>query len=62
MAKRVIGGSSQQVVETLGQLREDLGVPVDWVARSYFPDLPYAHQIEIAGRLAAEVMPFTPNG
>jgi probable F420-dependent oxidoreductase len=62
MEKRVIGGSSPQIVDTLGTLRERVGVPVEWVARSYFPDLPYDRQVEITEKLAAEVMPFAPAG
>jgi probable F420-dependent oxidoreductase len=62
VAKRVIAGSSQQIVDTLGSLREQIGVPVEWVARSYFPDLGYERQVQIAEDLANEVMPFVPAG
>ena len=62
LTKRIIGGSSQQIIDRLGTLREELGVPVEWVARSYFPDLEYTRQVEIAEQLAAEVMPFVPAG
>ena len=60
--KRIIGGSPAEVIDTLGSLREEAGVPVEWVARSYFPDLPYAQQLDIVDRLATEVMPFLPTG
>lgn len=62
LLQRIIGGSSEEIVDTLGTLREELGVPVEWVARSYFPDLPFDEQVDICGRLASEVMPFTPAG
>lgn len=62
VAERVIGGSSERIVDTLGQLREQTGVPIDWVARSYFPDLPFSQQKDLAEQLAAEVMPFLPAG
>lgn len=60
--KQIIGGSSQEIVGTLGSIREQVGVPVEWVARSYFGDLPYDRQQEIAEQLAAEVMPFIAAG
>lgn len=62
MLQRIIGGSSNEIVDTLGSLREQLGVPVDWVARSYFPDLAYDAQVELAGKLATEVAPYLPAG
>ncbi len=62
LRKRIIGGSSQEIVDRLGVLRDQLGVPVEWVARSYFPDLSHTRQVEIAEQLASEVMPFVPAG
>lgn len=62
IAERIIGGSAAEILDTLASIREKAGVPIEWVARSYFADLPYNRQIEIAGRLATEVMPFTPTG
>ena len=59
--RRIIGGSTAAIVDQLGELHEELGVPVEWVARSYFPDLPYGRQLEIATTLATEVMPNVPS-
>lgn len=58
---RIIGGSAASIVDQIGTLRADLGVPVEWVARSYFPDLPYDRQLDIAGTLATDVMPHVPS-
>ncbi len=58
MTKRIVGGSSNEIVETLSTIRDQVGVPVEWVARSYFPDLSYDRQLGIAEQLATEVMPF----
>ena len=62
LEQRIIGGSTAEIVDTLATLRADIGVPVEWVARSYFPDVPYQRQVEIADALASEVMPFLPTG
>lgn len=59
--RRIIGGSAASIVDQIGALRSDLGVPVEWVARSYFPDLPYDRQLEIASTLATDVMPLVPT-
>jgi len=55
--QRVIGGTSEEIVETLAGIRELAGVPIEWVARSHFSDLTYDRQVEIAEQLATEVMP-----
>ena len=60
--RRIIGGSAGEIIDTVGALRNDVGVPVEWVARSYFPDLTYDRQVAIADRLASDVMPFLPTG
>lgn len=62
MTKRIVGGSSNEIIETLSTIRDQVGVPVEWVARSYFPDLSYDRQLEIAEQLATEVMPFLASG
>jgi len=62
VAEQVISGSSREIVDTIGSIREQVGVPVEWVARSYFADLPYGRQLDVAEQLAAEVMPFIPAG
>jgi alkanesulfonate monooxygenase SsuD/methylene tetrahydromethanopterin reductase-like flavin-dependent oxidoreductase (luciferase family) len=60
--KRIVGGSGPEIVDTLAKIRGEAGVPIEWVARSYFPDLAYGRQLDIAGRLATDVMPFLPSG
>lgn len=60
--RRIIGGSPQEIVDTIGGLRAHAGVPVEWVARSYFPDFTYDRQVDLVDRLASEVMPFLPTG
>jgi alkanesulfonate monooxygenase SsuD/methylene tetrahydromethanopterin reductase-like flavin-dependent oxidoreductase (luciferase family) len=62
IASRIIGGSPQEILDTLARIRADVGVPVEWVARSYFPELPYDRQVEIVDELASQVLPFTPTG
>lgn len=62
ISSQILGGSSEQIVADISTIRERAGVPIEWVARSYFPDLSYSRQLEIAEQLAAEVMPFVPAG
>jgi alkanesulfonate monooxygenase SsuD/methylene tetrahydromethanopterin reductase-like flavin-dependent oxidoreductase (luciferase family) len=59
---RVLSGSSQQIVDAIGELRAGAGVPVEWVARSYFPDFTFPRQTDVLDTLATEVMPFLPTG
>ena len=58
---RIVGGSTEEVLDTIGSLREQIGVPVEWVARSHFADLEYQRQVEIVDALAEEVMPHLPS-
>jgi hypothetical protein len=44
-------------VESLLELREKAGMPVEFVARSYFPTLEYPAQVELMQQLAEEVAP-----
>ena len=60
--RRILGGSAGEIVDTAASIREESGVPVEWIARSYFPDLTYDRQLDVAGRLATDVMPFLPTG
>lgn len=59
---RIFGGSSNEIVDALGTIREQVGVPIEWIARSYFPSMSYGRQLEVAAQLASEVLPFTPSG
>ncbi|HJQ91633.1 MAG TPA: LLM class flavin-dependent oxidoreductase, partial [Acidimicrobiia bacterium] len=55
--RATIAGSSDQIVETLLELRERAGVPVEFAARSYFATLDYGAQVELMSQLAEEVAP-----
>lgn len=55
--RRILGGSGDEIVNRLRELRNEVGVAFDVVARSYFPDLPYDRQVDIAAALASDVMP-----
>jgi hypothetical protein len=55
--RATIAGSSDQIVETLLELREKAGVPVEFAARSYFTTLEYKAQVELMTQLAEEVAP-----
>lgn len=58
MASRtVFAGTPGEIAASLRQLREQAGVPVDFVARSYFPTLAYERQVELMATLASEVGP-----
>jgi probable F420-dependent oxidoreductase len=54
---RVFIGSGEQIAARLRAIQESAGVPVEFVARSYFPGLSPDRQREVMERLAAEVMP-----
>ncbi len=55
--RTVIVGPSEQIVEELQAMRQRAGVPVEFVARSYFHTLDYGRQVELMHRLAEEVGP-----
>jgi len=59
--QRIIGGSAEEIIETLSGIRELAGVPIEWVTRSHFSDHTYDRQVEIAEQLATEVMPHIPG-
>lgn len=55
--RSTIAGTSEQIVETLREIRKRSGVNVEFVARSYFPTMEYGQQAELMERLATEVAP-----
>jgi probable F420-dependent oxidoreductase len=57
LRRATIAGSSDDIVETLLELRERAGVPVEFAARSYFATLDYEGQVELMTQLAEEVAP-----
>ncbi|HSR43896.1 MAG TPA: LLM class flavin-dependent oxidoreductase [Acidimicrobiia bacterium] len=50
-------GPSEQIVDDLRAIRDRVGVPVEFVARSCFHTLDYNRQVEVLQRLAEEVGP-----
>lgn len=55
--RTIFVGPSEWIVEQLLNLRARAGVPVEFVARSYFHTLHYEAQTELMDRIAADVMP-----
>jgi alkanesulfonate monooxygenase SsuD/methylene tetrahydromethanopterin reductase-like flavin-dependent oxidoreductase (luciferase family) len=53
--RATIAGPSGKIVDYLGNLREHAGMPVEFVARSYFSTLQYDEQVELMQQLAEEV-------
>lgn len=51
-------GTGQQIVEHLQAIRAHAGMPVEFVARSFFTTMSYPEQVELMIRLAEEVAPF----
>ena len=50
-------GPSERIVEDLHAIRDRVGVPIEFVARSAFHTLDYNRQVEVMQRLAEEVGP-----
>ncbi len=50
-------GPSERIVERLLDLRDQAGVPVEFVARCFFPTLAHPRQVEIMQRIAQEIGP-----
>jgi probable F420-dependent oxidoreductase len=50
-------GTTDELVETLVAVRDQAGVPIEFVARSYLPGLDYEPQLELLERLAEGVAP-----
>lgn len=57
LARATIAGTGNQIVTYLNEIREACPLPVEFVARSYFPTLPYEHQVQLMYHLAEEVAP-----
>jgi probable F420-dependent oxidoreductase len=55
--RSTIAGTGDQIVETLSQIRDKAGVPVEFAARSHFQTLEYDEQFELMQQLAEEVAP-----
>lgn len=55
--RSTVAGSSEQIVDYLGALRESAVMPLEFAARSYFPTLELSAQKELMQQLAEEVAP-----
>jgi probable F420-dependent oxidoreductase len=55
--RSVIAGTTEEIVAKLLDIRKQSGVNVEFVARSYFPTMEYAEQLELMEELATEVAP-----
>jgi hypothetical protein len=55
--RATIAGTGEQILDYLGQIRDQAPFPVEFAARSYFPTLPYEAQVELMAQLAEEVAP-----
>ncbi len=57
LGRSTIVGSGDEILSQLLEIRDRAGLPVEFVARSYFPTLEYDQQLELMQRLAEEVAP-----
>jgi len=50
-------GSPAELVDALLDIRKQVGVPLEFVARSHFPLLEYDAQVDLMAQLAEDVAP-----
>jgi probable F420-dependent oxidoreductase len=55
--RSTLAGPPDRIAEALLEIRERAGIPVEFVARSYFPTLSYERQLELMQELAEGVAP-----
>lgn len=55
--RATVAGSGEEIVDYLSEIREQAGIGVEFVARSYFHTLEYDAQLELMQHLAEEVSP-----
>lgn len=55
--RATVAGTGEQIVEYLLDIKQKAPLPVEFVARSYFPTLPYRDQLDLMEQLAGEVAP-----
>jgi probable F420-dependent oxidoreductase len=55
--RSTIAGTPAEIVTSLLDIRRRAGVPVEFVARSFFSTMSYARQVELMQQLAEEVAP-----
>lgn len=56
-ARSVVAGTSDQIVQRLLEIRESVGMDVEFAARSYFPTMSDDEQYSLMQQLAEEVAP-----
>ena len=56
-SRSMLAGPPARIVSDLLEIREEAGVPVEFVARSFFATLPYEDQVALMQQLAEEVAP-----
>ena len=56
-SRTVFVGPSDWIVEQLNDIREQAGVPIEFVARSYLHTLHFGAQTQLMDKIATEVMP-----
>lgn len=55
--RTVFVGPSEWIVDELNTLKETVGVPIEFVARSYMHTLHYGAQTQLMDRIATEILP-----
>lgn len=55
--RATVAGTTEQILEYLGEIRDAAPLPVEFAARSYFHTLEYQAQVELIQQLAEEVAP-----
>ena len=55
--RTTLAGTPHELVDTLLALREQAGVPVEFVARSHLPMIEYEEQLDVMQQLAEGVAP-----
>ncbi len=60
LRRATILGPPEQVAERIIEVQERAGVPLHFIARSYFPGMPLDQQLETIQRVAKEVIPLLP--
>ena len=61
LTRQVLGGTGDEIVAALNEIGSAVGVPVEWMARSDFSDISYERQLDIASKLATDVIPHAPT-
>jgi probable F420-dependent oxidoreductase len=55
--RTTFAGTTDEIVESLGEIRAKAGVPVEFVARSHLPMIGYDEQLEVMQQIAEGVAP-----